>query len=115
LGFNTMVLIYPKEILGGKQNWKNFLDLISKNEELLTEINKKLKSFYEWNLKKKEMGKECLGCSFSNSFYKTKEGKSISGLKYCFVSPYTDLEGINKETKKLERSFKEFIKEEKCI
>ncbi len=111
LGFNTMILISPREILGGeKQNWDSFLSLMENNEELLVRLNKELKLFYEWDLKDKKKGGKSLGCSFSNSFYKTKNGKNISGLKYCFVSPHIDDAIIIKEIKKLEDKFKEFSK-----
>ena len=85
LGFNTMVVIAPREIQEKKkQNWNSFLSLVENDEKLLTNLNNQLKLFYEWNFKKtKSDYSKRLGCSFSKSFYKTKFGKTISGLKYC--------------------------------
>jgi|TARA_Y100000034_G_C6891409_1_gene410157 glutamate/tyrosine decarboxylase-like PLP-dependent enzyme len=113
LGFNTMVIISPKEIRrrGKKQNWESFLSLVENDERLLINLNNELKLFYEWNFKKTEEDySKRLGCSFSKSFYKTKSGKTISGLKYCLVSPHTNISTIKKEIRKLEEQFKKFSK-----
>ncbi len=111
LGFNTMLLITPKKIRGGKkQNWKSFLSLVENDEILLTNLNEELKLFYEWCLKEKDNYNNRLGCSFSRSFYRTKSGKAISGLKYCLVSPHTNVNTIKKEIKKLKEQFKNFSK-----
>ena len=107
-----MVVIAPREIQGEKkQNWNSFLSLVENDEELLTNLNKQLKLFYEWNFKKTKSDYiKRLGCSFSKSFYKTKSGKTISGLKYCLVSPHTNGHTIKKEIKKLKEQFEEFLR-----
>ena len=114
LGFNTMIVISPEEIAGGKkQNWESFLSLVKNDEKLLTKLNERLKLFYEWCFKGNDDYSQRLGCSFSRSFHKTKSGKTISGLKYCFVSPHTTRGTIKKEIKKLKEKFKKFSKKAK--
>jgi L-2,4-diaminobutyrate decarboxylase len=111
LGFNVMLVISPKDILGTKkQNWESFLSLVENNENLLNNLNNELKNFYDWCLKEGDNYANLLGCSFSRSFIQTKFGKNISGLKYCMVSPHTDKKAIEKEIKKLNERFKKFKK-----
>ncbi len=112
LGFNTMVIISPKLFIEKKkQSWESFLDLVENNEKILDNLNSQIRAFYEWNLKEsREDYDKRLGCSFSKSFYKTKSGKSISGLKYCIVSPHTNSTIIKKEIRKLKEQFKSFSK-----
>ena len=106
LGFNTMILISP---FNKKITWENFLKLIEKNDELLDQTNKNVRSFYEFCLNGKDNTRR-LGCSFSKNFYKTKSGKLISGLKYCFVSPHMDLNSVEEEVGKLKRQLIDFRK-----
>lgn len=98
LGFNTMVLLSPGN---KKANWKEFLLSVSEDDELLDRLNEEVKSFYEFCLKSDSGDISRLGCSFSKGFYKTKSGKAVSGLKYCFVSPHTNSEHIKNEVDKL--------------
>jgi len=107
LGFNTMVLISPNN--EKNISWNDFVELIEKNEQLLDDLNKEVKSFYEFCLNKDKYDAiKRLGCSFSKSFYKTKSGKNVSGLKYCFVSPHTNLSMIKKEINRLKEQFIKF-------
>lgn len=110
LGFNTMILVAPKGV--GKPNWNSFLTTIENDEQLLANVNEQVKSFYNWALKENN-GINRLGCSFSRSFYNTKSGKTVSGLKYCFVSPHINSEIVNKEVEKLEKQFIKFYESRK--
>ena len=110
LGFNTMILIAPEGIK--KPNWDSFLSMVENDEQLLVNANEKIKSFYNWALKENN-GINRLGCSFSRSFYNTKSGKTVSGLKYCFVSPHINNEIVNKEVEKLEKQFVKFYESRK--
>lgn len=98
LGFNTMVLLSPGD---KKITWKEFLLSVNENDKLLDHLNEEIKSFYEFCLKSGNKNISRLGCSFSKGFYKTKAGKSISGLKYCFVSPHMNPKHIKNEVDKL--------------
>lgn len=104
LGFNTMVLLSPDN---KKTTWKEFLKLVENDSALLDRANEEVKLFYEFCLKS---GGDIqrLGCSFSRGFYKTKIGKSVSGLKYCFVSPHMDFESVKEEVEKLKRQLADF-------
>ncbi len=108
LGFNTMIVLAPsnnfKKIT---PDWEAFKCIVEKDEKLLDSLNEKLKSFYEWTLKQEGPDSK-LGCSFSRSFAKTKSGKTISGLKYCIVSPHINERIIKKEVQKLQEQFKKF-------
>jgi L-2,4-diaminobutyrate decarboxylase len=104
LGFNTMVLISPSN---KKTTWKEFLKLVEDDGALLDRINEEVKLFYEFCLKSGGNIKR-LGCSFSKSFYKTKTGKSVSGLKYCFVSPHMDFSSVKEEVEKLKKQLADF-------
>ncbi|NMB67013.1 hypothetical protein GYA25_03065 [Candidatus Woesearchaeota archaeon] len=104
LGFNTMIVLAKKDIFGNKKRtFNNLKKILESDEDLLNKLNKTLKSFYEWCNQH-----EPLGCSFSNSFYKTKNGNSLSGLKYCIVSPHTNKKVIRSEILKLKRKFKQY-------
>ena len=114
LGFNVMLVICPKNILGTKkQDWENFLNLVENDEKLLNNLNEELKQFYGWCRKGKNNFSNLLGCSFSRSFIQTKSGKNVSGLKYYIVSPHTNIKTIEKETHKLEKLFNKFKEIEK--
>ena len=104
LGFNTMVLISPSN---KKMTWKEFLKLVEDDSTLLDWANEEVKLFYEFCLKSGGNIKR-LGCSFSKSFYKTKTGKSVSGLKYCFVSPHMNFSSIKEEVEKLKKQLADF-------
>ena len=104
LGFNTMVLISPSN---KKMVWKEFLKLAEDDSALLDRANEETKSFYEFCLKSGGNIKR-LGCSFSKSFYKTKTGKSVSGLKYCFVSPHMDFSSVKEEVEKIKKQLADF-------
>jgi len=104
LGFNTMVLISPSN---KKTTWKKFLKLVEDDSALLDRVNEEVKLFYEFCLKSGGNIKR-LGCSFSKSFYKTKTGKSVSGLKYCFVSPHMDFSSVKEEVEKLKKQLADF-------
>jgi L-2,4-diaminobutyrate decarboxylase len=107
LGFNTMIILKPKGLFGKKNiSWENIKESIEENDSLLEELNNSLKSFFKWCL-----DKDPLGCSFSSSFYKTKKGKTLSGLKYCIVSPNINKKGINREILKLKNRYQEYVKE----
>ncbi len=108
LGFNTMIVLSPyhkKEII-----WEEFLSMVEEDAQLLDELNEQIKLFYEFCLKSKDYNIKRLGCSFSKSFYKTKGGKSIAGLKYCLVSPHTDIKEMRDEVAKLKNQFFMFCK-----
>ena len=114
LGFNVMLVICPKNILGTKkQDWETFLNLVENDEKLLNNLNEELKQFYGWCRKGKNNFSNLLGCSFSRSFIQTKSGKNVSGLKYYIVSPHTNIKTIEKETRKLEKLFNKFKEIEK--
>lgn len=101
-----MVLTSPKDMQ--KNTWKEFLSLVEQDNALLDLVNEEVKLFYEFCLKNNDRGISRLGCSFSKSFYKTKSGKNVSGLKYCFVSPLTDFDTIKNEVNKLKEQFIRF-------
>ena len=111
LGFNTMVLVLPSDFPTELRNLEKFLEAIERDKELLNRLNQKLKDFYEWCLHGSNPNVRRLGCSFSRSFKKTVSGESISGLKYCFVSPHMDYTTVEKEVNKLQRQLVEFYRQ----
>ncbi len=102
LGFNTMVLVNPNR---ENISWNEFINIIKKDKNILKQANRMTREFYEFCLKG-----DRLGCSFSGSFYRVGNKGSLSGLKYCFVSPYIDLNSVENEVKKLKRQIKFFLK-----
>jgi len=107
LGFNTIIILKPKKLFGKENiNWEDIKEIIEKDDSILDELNNSLKSFFKWCL-----DKDPLGCSFSNSFYQTKKGKVLSGLKYCIVSPNINKKEINKEILKLKKRYQEYVNE----
>lgn len=107
LGFNTMIVLKPKKLVGKKEiSWENIKGIIDKDDSVLEELNNSLKSFFKWCL-----DRDPLGCSFSSSFYKTKKGKTLSGLKYCIVSPNINKKVINREILKLKKRYHEYLNE----
>jgi len=105
LGFNTMVVLVPQRIFGDKKkSWANLRQIIERDEHVLAELNSIMKSFYGWCLKT-----DPLGCSFSSSFYQTKDGRSLSRFKYCIVSPNITKKSMDEEIAKLTKMFDKFI------
>jgi len=97
LGFNTMLVAIPESFSGKIKNWSVFMTEVEKNKELLEECNRNIKNFYELCLPRDNSNLHRLGCSFSRSFKKTSDGRPISGLKYCFVSPHMSYDTVDKE------------------
>jgi len=110
LGFVTMLILVPRELNNLFGN-KDFFEIMQDSSaEDIEKLNIYMKCFYKWDNQIRAEKKLTCIYSYSSSYIKSKDGISISALKFYPVSPHFSEKYVDQTVENLKKQKQIFDK-----